>query len=193
MRSLLFVLMLPMVMAAQQRERTSQPPPPSQAPETKPEDRCVIEGQVFSAATGEPVKKANLILRRADVSPSSGNIPTSYSTVTDAGGSFAMKDVDPGQYRLSVTRTGFVTGEYGARGPQRPGTTLTLAAGQHLQDVNFRLTPHAVIVGRVVDEDGEPVAGAQVQAMRYRYIQGRKQLQPLRLRQQQRFGRIPDV
>ena len=182
MRSLLLVL-IPVVMAAQQGTltvsgRTSQPQPPSQAPETKPEDRCVIEGQVFSAATGEPVKKANLILRRADVSPSSGNMPTSYSTATDAGGSFAMKDIDPGKYRLSVTRTGFVQGEYGARGPLRQGTTLTLAAGQHLQDVNFRLTPHAVIIGRVVDEDGEPVANAQVQAMRYRFTQGKKQLQP---------------
>ena len=89
-----------------------------------------------------------------------------------------MKDIDPGKYRLSVTRTGFVQGEYGARAPQRPGTTLTLASGQHLQDVNFRLTPHAVIIGRVVDEDGEPVANAQVQAMRYRFTQGKKQLQP---------------
>jgi hypothetical protein len=183
MAPLLLVLMLPVLLTAQQVNvtltgRTSQPEPPSQAPETKPEDRGVIEGQVFSAATGEPVKKANLILRRADVSPSAGNIPTSYSTATDAGGSFAMKDIDPGKYRLSVTRAGFVQGEYGARGPLRQGTTLTLGAGQHLQDVNFRLTPHAVIVGRVVDEDGEPVANAQVQAMRYRFFQGRKQLQP---------------
>ena len=183
MRSLLLVL-IPVLMAAQQINLTltgptSQPaPPPSPAPDTKPEDRCVIEGKVFSAATGEPVKKANLILRRADVSPNSGYMPTSYSSATDAGGSFAMKDIDPGKYRLSVTRTGFVQGEYGARGPQRPGTTLTLAPGQHLQEVTFRLTPHAVIMGRVVDEDGEPVTNVQVQALRYRFFQGRKQLQP---------------
>jgi len=37
---------------------------------------------------------------------------------------------------------------------------------------------HAVIVGRVVDEDREPVAYAQVQTMRYRYNQGKKQLAP---------------
>src|ERR1700674_3773666 len=126
MRSQLLVL-IPVVMAAQQVNvtlpgRPSQPPPPSQTPETKPEDRCVIEGQVFSAATGEPVKKANLILRRADVSPNSGNMPTSYSTATDAGGSFAMKDIDPGKYRLSVTRAGF------ARGVR---STRSSAAGNH--------------------------------------------------------------
>jgi hypothetical protein len=92
MRSLLLVLALPVVLAAQQggvlttAGRTSQPQPPAQAPDTKPEDRCVIEGQVFSAATGEPVKKANLVLRRADVSPNSWSSPTSFSTATDAGG-----------------------------------------------------------------------------------------------------------
>src|ERR1700736_4509753 len=144
MRSQLLVLVLPVAMAAQQAVvgaagRSSQSQTAAPALETKPEDRCVIEGQVFSAATGEPVKKANLILRRADLSPNSGNLPTSYSTATDVGGSFAMKDIDPGKYRLSVTRTGFVTGEYGARGPMRPGTTLSLASGQHLQGVDFRL------------------------------------------------------
>ena len=187
MRSVLLVLTLPVLLAAQlgtvtTAGPTSQPrqtpqSPENQAPETKPEDRCVIEGQVFSAATGEPIKRANLILRRADLSPNSG-MPTSYSTATDAGGSFAMKDLDPGKYRLSVNRTGFVSVEYGARAFLRQGTTLTLATGQHLQGVNFRLTPHAVIIGRVVDEDGEPLANAQVQAMRYRFFQGRKQLQP---------------
>ena len=184
MRSQLLVLVLPVALAAQPvgvgvagRSHQLQTPP-AQASETKPEDRCTIEGQVFSATTGEPVKKASLILRRADLSPNSGGAPTSYSTATDVGGSFAMKDIDPGKYRLSVNRIGFVSGEYGARGPLQSGTTLSLARGQHLQGADFRLTPHAVITGRVVDEDGEPVANAQVQAMRYRYTQGRKQLQP---------------
>src|SRR5262249_26547316 len=41
-----------------------------------------------------------------------------------------------------------------------------------------KLTPQAVIIGRVVDEDREPVAYVQIQTMRYRYNQGRKQLMP---------------
>src|SRR5579872_7322677 len=100
MRFQLLVLVLPVTLTAQQAVvgRSTQSQTPAQAPETKPEDRCVIEGQVFSAATGEPVKKANLMLRRADLPPNSGNAPTSYSTATDAGGSFAMKDIDPGKY-----------------------------------------------------------------------------------------------
>src|SRR5947208_15375800 len=40
----------------------------------------------------------------------------------------------------------------------------------------FRMTPNGVITGHVVDEDREPVAFLQVQAMRHRYSQGKKQL-----------------
>ena len=145
----------------------------------RPEDACGIEGQVFNSATGEPIKKANLVLRRTDRTAGvMGNSSASYSTSTDAGGRFGMKDIDPGKYQLSVERTGFVSTQYGARGPGRPGTTLSLAPGQQLKNVVFRLLPHGVISGRVLDEDGEPVAYAQVQTMRYRYLQGRKQLMP---------------
>lgn len=147
------------------------------AQETKPEDKCSLEGKVLHVASGEPVKKADVMLRRADRNPGTeGAAPTTYSTSTDAGGKFAMKDIEPGKYRLSVSRAGFVTAEYGSRGSMRSGTTLSLEAGQRLQEVNFRLTPHGVITGRVLDEDGDPVAFVQVATMRYRYNQGRKQL-----------------
>jgi protocatechuate 3,4-dioxygenase beta subunit len=183
MRFLTFGLFLPLALGAQQTNTiTAGPaagaPAESQAPETKPEDRCSIEGRVLSASTEEPIKKADLILRRADRSPGAAGQPLSYSTSTDVGGSFSMKDIEPGNYRLSVNRTGFVSMEYGARGPMRQGTTLSLASGQRLRDVVFHLTPHGVVTGRVFDEDGEPMARVQVLTMRYRYMQGRKQLLP---------------
>ena len=43
-------------------------------------------------------------------------------------------------------------------------------------DLQFRMIPNGVITGHVVDEDREPMAYVQVQAMRYRYSQGKKQL-----------------
>ena len=62
---------------------------------TKPDDLCGIEGQVTNAATGAPVKKADLVLRRVDLNPSTGAQQTNYSTTTDAGGKFAMQDLEP--------------------------------------------------------------------------------------------------
>jgi len=170
---------------AQQAQPSAQQPAPAQntAPAaqpnpTKPEDLCGIEGQVSNVATGAPVKKAELRLQRVDLNPNTASLQTSYSTTADAAGKFAMKDIEPGKYRLSVTRNGFVNTSYGARGPNRPGTTISLDPGQHLKEVNFKLTPHGVVSGRIVDEDGDPVVHASVQAQSYRRIEGRKQLVP---------------
>ena len=77
---------------------------------------------------------------------------------------------------MTVTRNGFVTMAYGARGPTRPGTTLTLDRAQKLKDVNFRLTPHGVIAGRILDEDGEPLPFVSVQLMQFQSRQGRQQM-----------------
>ncbi len=66
LRGLLFFLM-PLVCAAQSS--------------IAPEDLCSIEGQVFDSATGGPLRKATLILRRMDLAPADN-----YSTVSDAAG-----------------------------------------------------------------------------------------------------------
>jgi protocatechuate 3,4-dioxygenase beta subunit len=138
------------------------------------QEKCGIEGQVVNAVTGEPVRKASLVLRPAEtnrVGPAQ-----SYAAVTDAAGRFAMKKLNPGGYRLWAARNGFVGIEYGARGPGRPGAAIILSPGRQLKDVSLRLTPHAVVTGRVVDEDGEPVTRFLVSVLRYRYLDGRKQL-----------------
>lgn len=140
------------------------------------QDFAAIEGQVVDGVTGSPVRKANLTLRHIDANPGQAGLLGTYGTTSDAGGKFAMKDLEPGKYMLNVTRTGYVTMQYGARGPNRPGATLSLSPRQQLKEVNFRLTPHGVISGRIVDEDGDPVAGVQVQAQSYRYFLGKKQL-----------------
>jgi protocatechuate 3,4-dioxygenase beta subunit len=163
----------PQAAASQQNNAPAAAPNP-----TKPEDLCGIEGQAANATTGAPVKKADLRLQRVDLNSNTGAMQTSYSTSTDAGGKFAMKDIEPGKYRLSVTANGFVRASYGARGPNRPGTTLSLDAGQHVKEVDFKLTPHGVITGRIVDQDGDPVARVSVQAQSYRRMDGRKQLVP---------------
>jgi len=138
--------------------------------QTKPEDLCTAEGQVLNLATGAPVHKAEVVLHRA------GQTNGSYSAVADSGGNFAINGIESGKYRLSASRTGFVATQYGARGPSRDGTTLSLQPGQRLKDLAVRLTPHAVITGRVVDEKREPIVLGQVQAMTYSFRAGKKEL-----------------
>lgn len=179
MKIRLAIFLAAAALLAQQTQPGAPPAaPPTQPNPTKPEDLCGIEGQVSNVATGAPVKKAELRLQRVDLNPNTASLQTSYSTTADAAGKFAMKEIEPGKYRLSVSRNGFVNTSYGARGPNQPGTTISLDPGQRLKEVNLKLTPHGVVSGRVVDEDGDPVAGVSVQAQSYRRIAGRKQLVP---------------
>lgn len=141
-------------------------------------DSCFIDGRVINAANAQPVRKARLTLRRTDNPTGGSGIPASYNTASDDQGRFAMKDIEPGKYQFSAERPGFSEIQYGARRPGRTGATLSLDSGQRLSGIVFRLTPHAVIAGRILDEDGEPVEQAFVRPMRYQYIRGKKQLTP---------------
>ncbi len=173
MRAFFLALLFPLLLPGQQpRSGSSRQRPAVQA--QKPEEPAAVEGQVLNAATGEPLKRATVTLRRT--SSSSEAAPRGYTATTDAGGKFAIAGVVPGEYRLSARRNGFVDADYGSRDYLRAGTALTLKPGQRMAEILFQMTPHGVIAGRVVDEDGEPVAGVRMQALRYRYPQGRRQL-----------------
>lgn len=147
---------------------------PNDAPKAvRPEDKCSIEGTVVSATTGEPLKKAHLYLRPMGAV---NGIP--YGTVTDSSGRFTFDNVDPGRYNFTATRNGYVMQGYSPQGGTNRNAMLTLANGQTLKEVVFKLTPQGVITGRVVDEDGEPLANVMIQCMTFGYQRGRRQLMP---------------
>jgi hypothetical protein len=85
--------------------------------------------------------------------------------------------VPAGQYKPFVSRNGYVTEEYGQKKPGEPGATFTLRPGQRIADVLFKLGRAGEISGRVFDEDGEPLVGVAVCAMRQAYKDGRKSFQ----------------
>jgi hypothetical protein len=145
------------------------------APRTKPEDLCTLDGRALNAATGEGLKKATVTLSRVGANAATGGIPQMFGTSSDSGGRFAMKDLEPGTYNLEVSRTGFVTTQYGSRAPSRPGTPLTLTAGQKVKDLVVRLAPHGVVVGRILDADGDPVPSSIIQLLKLQYTAGKRQ------------------
>ena len=133
----------------------------------------IVEGRVFNLGTGEPIRKAQVLLR-----PEGSNSRQPHGALTDAAGGFSITGVPPGRYVLMVERAGFVGSVYGGSSRNRRGV-VTISPGQHLKDLVFRLTPHGVVTGRVLDEEGEPVNGATVHALRYGYAQGRRSLMPV--------------
>ncbi len=149
--------------------------PGQQAPATNPADLCTIQGVVISAGTGDPLHKAYI-----DVSPAENRRQMDQAmgggATTDAMGRFEIKDLAPGKYYLSASRNGFVQQPYGQTTPEGPGKAVTLTPGQKMTDVTFKLIPASVISGHVMDEDGEPVVYAQVNAMHFAYVNGQRQL-----------------
>jgi protocatechuate 3,4-dioxygenase beta subunit len=154
----------------------AQEPPPAPGNASAPvaeKDKCTVEGKVLDASSGKPLKKAVVTLfpmqRRAN---------RSIAVTTDADGIFIFKSVDPGSFRLSAARRGYVTQQYGQTTQRRGGAVLELAAGKHLKDVVLRLQVGAAIAGRIFDEDGEPMSNVQVSALRHTYRDGRPILAP---------------
>ena len=91
--------------------------------------------------------------------------------LTGVDGGFRIENIAPGRYRMFVERTGFQ--EIDKHHRRTEGRTLTLAAGQEMKDLVIHLQAAAVIEGRVTDEDGDPMAEAQVAVLRQTFVAGR--------------------
>ena len=140
--------------------------PTSSAAQTSTSARAVIAGIVTKDPGSEPVKKA-LIELIAESQSDGGN----YTALTGVDGGFHIENIVPGRYRLFVERTGYQ--EIDKHRRRSEGRVLTLGAGQELKDLVIRLQAAAVVEGRVTDEDGDPMAEAQVAVMRQTFVAGR--------------------
>jgi uncharacterized protein (DUF2141 family) len=137
-----------------------------------------IEGQVLNAATGAPLRKSTVRLM-ATGQPQAGTVgprmPGERAQEVDEQARFSFTGLKPGTYLLTAERQRFLRQEYGGRKYNTSGVAIAVAAGQHVKDIVFKLSPQSVIAGKVVDEDGEGVANVQVRALRYQYRSGRKE------------------
>jgi protocatechuate 3,4-dioxygenase beta subunit len=141
-------------------------------------EKAALTGSVSSAATGAPLKKASVWLE--EFSPERGvNGARSVSlpaTTTDAEGRFTLSGIEPGSYLLLAQRVGYLDQGFGAPVPQIVGPPLVLKAGETRRGVKLELTPQSLLFGKVMDEDGDPVPGAQVQVLRASFAGGRRHL-----------------
>lgn len=143
-------------------------PPRDTSATTTPPATAVIGGRVVAADTGQPIKRARVVV--------SGAGRGGRSTLTDDQGRYLVTDVPAGSYTVGASKAGFVNGLYGQRHPLQPGTPLDLLDGQQAGNVNVTLVRGGVITGRVTDQDGEPLVRARVTVERYQYVNGERQL-----------------
>jgi hypothetical protein len=129
---------------------------------------CTVSGIVIRSQDSAPLKNATVQLAN------DADREHQIATKTTADGRFELKNVPPGQYKLKVIRNGYVEQELNQKKPGDPGATFTLRPAQRIPDLIFKLGRAAVITGKVFDEDGEPMAGISVRAIRQVFRDGQK-------------------
>lgn len=129
-----------------------------------------IQGRVTTADTGAPIRGAEVRL--------SMDGRFSRLATTDGEGRFEMRHLPAGEYRLVVSKAGFITLEYGQRRPFESASTISLREGQSATG-NVALIRGGVIFGRVMDQFGDPSVGALVQVLRNRAEDGGRRLAPV--------------
>lgn len=128
----------------------------------------IIRGRVVAADTGDPLRRARLQLAAPE-------LDKTRATAADAQGRFEFTALPPGRYTMTASKTGYVTLQYGQRRVFEAGTPIELADKQVLEAIEVVLPRGGVITGRILDDAGEPVAGASVAAMRPRYTESGRQ------------------
>jgi hypothetical protein len=138
-------------------------------PGARPKATSRLSGRVVAADTGQP-------LRRAIVRLASPEQRENRTALTDAAGRYEFSDLPDGRYSLTAAKSGYVALEYGQTRVRQSGRPVDLRGPLALDKIDFRLPRGSVITGQVVDELGEPVAGARVQALQVRYVNGERRL-----------------
>lgn len=149
----------------------ARPSATGDAPKAAP---ASVEGKVTNAITGAPLRKVSVTIMPSEP----GQDRVMLSATTDENGRYRLADVPPGRYQLMGTRTGFVRQNWSAQNAFSPGAVLPLGPGQEMKQIDLKLQPHAVITGRVTDEDGEPASNVSIQALAPRYFSGKREMMP---------------
>lgn len=133
----------------------------------------IIQGKV-STAEGRPLRRARVTLSTIGLGADGRRTAS-----TGLDGTYVFKELPAARYRVNVTRGGYLALEYGQRRPGEQGRPIQLAEGQKLERVDFVLPRMSGIIGRVTDENGEPIEGVSVYAMRSIFYDGRRRLVPV--------------
>lgn len=108
---------------------------------------CRIHGTVLNTA-GMPLRDAKIVLHVAGMA-----VLSPFRTVTNDQGRFELEPVDPGSYNVSVRHE---------RHKGRADPTASVPHAGDSFEVNVVLESGAQLGGRVIDDEGRPVEGANI-------------------------------
>lgn len=127
-----------------------------------------LRGRITAADTGAIVRRAQVRISGPDIE--------SRTAFTDAQGRYEFRELPAGRLSLSVSKSGFVTMQYGQSRPFQAGTPIDLKDGELMDKADIALPRGSAVSGRILDEFGEPVSDATVSALRLQYAGGKRRL-----------------
>jgi Carboxypeptidase regulatory-like domain len=83
----------------------------------------VISGRIVAADTGKPLRRARITANAPELG---GETP---STSTSVEGRYELKDLPAGRYAIRVTRSGYLSLQFGQRRPLEQGSRSSSRTG----------------------------------------------------------------
>jgi hypothetical protein len=130
----------------------------------------LIAGRVTAADTGIPLRLA--------IVAASGPAGLPREVMTNDEGRFELRDLEPGAWQLTVSRSGYISRKSGQSRPFGRTRPIAVGSGQQIS-IDVPLTRASAIAGRIYDEFGEPVTAARVTVLRARMANERRYLEPV--------------
>src|SRR5271157_6198451 len=119
------------------------------------ETKNIVQGKVVQEPGGQGIRKVKVMLI-ARVSQT----PPVYEAITDQAGQFKVGNVQPGEYAVRLERSG-----YALDAKTKRDKTIKVIAGQDTKDLVFQMLAAAVISGKIVDLEGDPLQSVDVMAL----------------------------
>jgi Carboxypeptidase regulatory-like domain len=165
----MFVLLLNAVWIPAQIASTLQAPHESVHPKS-PSYR--IAGRTVSAADGHILQGVTVRI----VNTKTQQLVA--STVSGEDGGFEFKELKADKYSLDAVSDGYLASPYDEH--ENFSSAIVTGAGVNTESLVLRITPQAIISGRVVDEVGDPVRAATVSLYRENREKGRSRISAIR-------------
>jgi hypothetical protein len=125
----------------------------AQAPATTSAGQFRIAGMLANAVTGEPVRRG--VVQALDAT---GHAVA--ASTTNADGRFLLDHLGAAKYQLTASKRGFRTASYDEH--DEFATSIVTGPDQDTTHFQYKLMPNVVLRGVVTNDEGEPVANANV-------------------------------